>query len=250
MSKRLSDTEIWKKPWFFDLPDKYKLFWFYLLSDCDAAGVWTMNTKITKAYLGEIDFDKIIEVFKDQITILNGGNYWLINDFIKFQYGYPIKETAPMFKRIDTLLKQRNLSLDTLYNTVSIEYQYSIDTVKDKEEDKEEDKKGIVKGKKQEPPITVDDLTDKLKAESYTIYSIISMLLDSCPEVMSMKYPISINQLNDVVRKWGAKEVIAVIKSMENKGIDYLKKHNCNYTFLTIDSWLNADKRRRESNVR
>ena len=27
MSKRLTDTEIWKKDWFLDLPDKQKLFY-------------------------------------------------------------------------------------------------------------------------------------------------------------------------------------------------------------------------------
>lgn len=140
MSKRLSDTEIWKKPWFFDLPDKYKLFWFYILSDCDAAGIWTVNQKITKAYLGELDFEKIIELFKNQITVLNGGCYWLINDFVKFQYGYPLKETAPMYKKIDTLLKQRNLNIDTLYDTVSIQYQQSIDTLKEEDKDKEKEK--------------------------------------------------------------------------------------------------------------
>jgi hypothetical protein len=131
MSKRLSDTEIWKKPWFFDLPDKYKLFWFYILSDCDAAGIWTVNFKITKAYLGEIDFEKILEYFKGQIGILNGGNYWIVIDFIKFQYGYPIKETAPMHKKINTLLEQRGININTLYDTV---YNTVLDTVKDKEE--------------------------------------------------------------------------------------------------------------------
>ena len=139
MSKRLSDTEIWKKAWFFDLPDKYKLFWFYILSDCDAAGVWTANEKITRAFLGEINLLEVQEVFKKQIRVLEGGAYWLIIDFIKFQYGYPIKETAPMYKKISTLLEQRKLKLNTLYNTV---YYTVPGTVKDKEEDKgkEEDK--------------------------------------------------------------------------------------------------------------
>jgi hypothetical protein len=136
MSKRLSDTEVWKKSWFFDLPDKYKLFWYYILSDCDAAGIWTANFKIAKAYLGEIDIEKVIEYFKGQITILNGGSYWLINDFIRFQYGFPIKDTAPMFKKIDSLLSQRNLSLDTLYDTVSKINDTVYNTVKDIDKDK------------------------------------------------------------------------------------------------------------------
>jgi hypothetical protein len=133
MSKRLSDTEVWKKSWFFDLPDKFKLFWFYILSDCDAAGIWTANFRITEAFLGKYEPAKLIEAFKDQIIVLD-ADYWLIKDFIKFQYGYPLKENSPMFKKVDSLLKQRNLSLDTLYDTVSHTVLY---TVKDKEEDKD-----------------------------------------------------------------------------------------------------------------
>lgn len=147
MSKRLTDSEIWKKPWFYDLDDKLKLFWFYILSDCDAAGIWTANFKIVEAFIGKVDATKAIEKFEGQITILNNGTYWLINDFIRFQYGYPIKETAPMYKKINTLLEQRNLNLDTLYNTVSNTVCNTVyDTVKDKEEDKEKDIKGGVGG--------------------------------------------------------------------------------------------------------
>jgi len=139
MSKRLTDTEIWKKPWFFDLDEKTKLFWFYMLSDCDAAGIWTANWKIVEAYLGKLDRQKIIENLKEQITILDEGNYWLINDFIRFQYGFPLKESAPMFKKINTLLKQRKININTLYDTVC---DTVCDTVKDEEEDKDKDIKG------------------------------------------------------------------------------------------------------------
>ena len=141
MSKRLSDTEVWKKPWFFDLPDKYKLFWFYILSDCDAAGIWTANFKIAKLYLGEVSPEKTAEILKNQIQILNGGSYWFIIYYIKFQYGYPIKETSPMYKKLSELLSQRGLLLDTLYDTVydtvSIEYLKISNTVKDKDKDKD-----------------------------------------------------------------------------------------------------------------
>ena len=137
MSKRLSDTEVWKKAWFFDLPDKFKLFWFYILSDCDAAGIWTVNWKLAEAYLGKLDPDKILSSLKKQVMVLNDGSYWLIIDFIRFQYGYPIRENAPMYKKLSQLLEQRKLSLDTVYDTVS---NTVYNTVKEEDKDIDKDK--------------------------------------------------------------------------------------------------------------
>jgi len=241
MSKRLADTEIWKKPWFFDLPDKYKLFWFFILSDCDQAGIWTANFKIIKAYLGEIDQDKVVDFFKGQIKILNGGHYWLITDFIKFQYGYPLKENSPMYKKINELLIQRNLSLDTVYDTVYHTVSDTVcHTVKDKDKDKDKDIRKGVQGenKKEQPPIQDADLTDQLKEENPIVYKLGKMLLQNCPDVMAMEYPISLQQLKDPVKKYGSEDVEKIIKAMQNKGIKYLKQKSCRYAFLTIENWI------------
>jgi hypothetical protein len=144
MSKRLNDTEIWKKSWFYDLDLKYKLFWFYILADCDAAGIWPVNLKLAENILRfKIDHDDVLKLFGEQIFVLNGGKYWIIIDFIKFQYGYPISDKSPMRKKLVDLLSSKCLNLDTLYensNTLSIQYKESSNTVKDKDKDKEEDK--------------------------------------------------------------------------------------------------------------
>lgn len=144
MSKRLSDTEVWKKSWFYELEPKFKLFWFYILSDCDAAGIWAVNLRLAENILQvKLDAGKILELLKDQIVVLNAGHYWFIVDFIRFQYGYPLSETSPMRKKLTELLRSKKLNLDTLFediNTVSIQYQYSIDTIKDKDKDINKDK--------------------------------------------------------------------------------------------------------------
>ena len=240
MSKRLADTEIWKKPWFFDLPDKYKLFWFFILSDCDQAGIWTANFKILKVFIGEVDQAKVLEIFKDQIKVLNGGSYWFITDFIKFQYGYPVAESSKMRKKLDELLSIRGLKLDTLYDTVSIGYRYPIDTGKDKDKDKDKDNSKGVQGenKKEQPPIQDTDLTDLLKEENPIVYKLGKMVLNNCPDVMAMEYPLSLQQLKDLVKKYGSDDVEKIIKAMQNKGIKYLKQKSCRYAFLTIENWI------------
>ena len=48
MSKRLTDTEKWKKPFVRGLDDPYKLLWFYILDDCDHAGLWQVDEDVAK----------------------------------------------------------------------------------------------------------------------------------------------------------------------------------------------------------
>lgn len=243
MSKRLSDTEIWKKSWFYDLDPKLKLFWFYILSDCDAAGVWSVNLKLAENILGfKFDIPKLLESFKDQIAILHDGKYWFIIDFIHFQYGYPISEKSPMRKKINDLLSLRGLDIDTYYekiNTVSIGYKEFLNTLKDKEKDK--DIKGV-KGekveKKKQPPITKEDLTDDLLNLKPNVYRLAKMLIDNCPDVMAMDHPMSLLQLEGLINKYGSDPVEKILKSMQNKGIGYLRKKDCHYAFLTVESWI------------
>ena len=206
MSKRLSDTEIWKKSWFYDLEQKYKLFWFYILSDCDAAGIWSVNLKLANNILGfKLDPDEIIKTFQEQIAVLNGGKYWLIVDFIKFQYGYPLSESSKMRKKLVELLALRGLNLDTLYediNSVSIQYQYSINTVKDKDKDK--NKGGV--GEK------YDDLTDGGWNEDIETYN---TLKSKYPKLFQLKRPLTYNDNLWLIKKWGEQVVKGVYRDME-----------------------------------
>jgi hypothetical protein len=152
MSKRLTDTEIWKKSWFYDLEPKYKIFWFYILSDCDSAGIWSVNIKLAENILNfKFKHEELIKIFAEQIFAIS-DKYWFIIDFIRFQYGYPVSQNSPMRKKLSELLNLRNLNIDTYYenlNTLSIPYRYSIDTVKDKEKDKDKDKEKEIKEKKE-----------------------------------------------------------------------------------------------------
>jgi hypothetical protein len=253
MSKRLSDSEVWKKSWFYDLEPKFKLFWFYILSDCDAAGIWAVNLKLAENIIGaKYEPEILLDKFKLQIIVINGGSYWFIVDFIKFQYGYPVSETAKMRKKLVDLLAAKNIDLDTLYdklNTVSIGYQYSINTVKDK--DKVIDKDIVTNvpklKKKEEPPICESDLTESLKSTNADLYIIAEMLLLNCPNVMAMKYPMSLDQLRSLLKKFPGNDVIGILKDMENKGIKYLNSKG-QYTYLTAEKWLNINKTR--ANVR
>lgn len=88
MAKRFTDTDKWKKTFIKSLPTEYKLFWLYLLDDCNHAGIWHVELEVAQARLGiQLSIEKIRGFFKERIVEFDGGTKWFIPDFITFQYG-------------------------------------------------------------------------------------------------------------------------------------------------------------------
>ena len=86
MAKRFTDNEKWKDAWFMDLPSKYKLFWLYILDECNHAGIWKVNFRVASFCIGEhLEYSEVKRLLKDRITILNDEN-WYVNKFVKYQY--------------------------------------------------------------------------------------------------------------------------------------------------------------------
>jgi len=83
MAKRFTATDKWDDPWFCELSDPEKLFWFYLLDKCDHAGMWQVNWPLVKFHIkGVIDLDR----FGERIAKISAEK-WHIPKFIDFQYG-------------------------------------------------------------------------------------------------------------------------------------------------------------------
>lgn len=134
MAKRFTDNDKWKDAWFMDLPAKYKLFWLYLLDDCNHAGIWKVNFRVASFYIGEhLEHSEVKRMLKDRINILS-DEYWYINKFIKYQYKCEIEGL--------NIKNKAHLSVIKLLN----EYDYfkpltsPLLGVKDKDKDKDKDK--------------------------------------------------------------------------------------------------------------
>ncbi len=48
MAKRFTDTEIWQKDWFLDLPIKQKLLVKFIFDNCDCAGIYEISYRVLK----------------------------------------------------------------------------------------------------------------------------------------------------------------------------------------------------------
>ena len=107
MPKRFTDTQKWQDEWFMELPAKYKLFYLYLLDNCDHAGIWKVNLRLANFHIGsELNLDEIKELFGDRILEFKDG-YFYIQKFILFQYG-GIKNDS-VGKSISKILESNNL---------------------------------------------------------------------------------------------------------------------------------------------
>jgi hypothetical protein len=137
MAKRFTDTNKWRKPFIRSLQAPYKLLWFYILDDCDHAGIWIVDMEVAQLRVGqEINKEEAINLFKDRIVIFDQGERWFIPDFIEFQYG----DLNPANRAHNSVISQlRKYELLKEYKALTSPLQ----GVKDKDKDKDKDKKGV-----------------------------------------------------------------------------------------------------------
>ena len=81
-SKRFTDSDKYKNPFFRSLPAAYKLFWDYLYHDCNHAGIWIVDFEVAQIRIGKdvfIDKEESLKLFNEGeeellclIVVLNG----------------------------------------------------------------------------------------------------------------------------------------------------------------------------------
>lgn len=174
MAKRMTDTNKWRKPFIRGLDGAYKLFWMYLLDDCDHAGVWIIDMDVAEIRVGEkLDLDTAREHFKDRIVEFDSGERWFIPDFVEFQYG-ELNPANRAHNSVINALKKYNL-FDN-YKALISPLQEAKDKDKDKvkEKDKEKVKEKIPEliefinyAKEKKADVNIDSVT--LKYESWKV---------------------------------------------------------------------------------
>lgn len=124
MAKRFSSTEIWKEDWFLDMPNDYKLFWFYILSACDHSGIFKVNVKYFCSINNvDVEVDIALEFFnkgKKRIRKIN-GSLWLIEDFFIFQYGHSLNTNNTVHKSIKDIYEKNGVELGSIRGLKEVE---------------------------------------------------------------------------------------------------------------------------------
>jgi hypothetical protein len=166
MAKRFTDSAKWDDPWFAELPSKYKLFWVYILDECDHAGIWKVNFRKAQFMIGEpFEQSEVLRYISDRVHKID-ESYWLILKFVNFQYGsLNGSKTAVSARHI---LEKHGLTDFVKQNEVRVSE--GLDkgylTLKDKDMDKDMDNSSI----KSEPTNfpTIEDCTQASQMSGFT----------------------------------------------------------------------------------
>jgi len=137
MAKRFVSTEIWNEDWYIDMPLEYKLFWYYMLSNCDHAGIFKVNLR---SFCGLHDVNLTSEI---ALQYFNKGkeriikvrqDVWLIPDFFVFQYGPVLNMNNNVHYGAVNAYKKYNIDLTSIRGLVDLK-----ERTKDKDKDKDKD---------------------------------------------------------------------------------------------------------------
>lgn len=135
MAKRFSDTEIWSEDWFLEMPNEYKLFWFYMLSNCDHAGLFKVNLRSFSGLLEvNLTTDCALKLFnsgKDRIRVIN-PSLWFIEDFFVYQYGTTFNTNNRLHESIEKIYTKYGIELTSIRGVLDLKH-----GVKDKDKDKD-----------------------------------------------------------------------------------------------------------------
>ncbi len=140
MPKRYTDTDKWKKIWFRKLKNDHKVFWMYVLDQCDHAGIWEVDFELASYFCNGIKESEIRDTFVKQYHEFDDGKRWFIKDFIEFQYR-GLDESNRVHNSVITILKRHGLYkvLISFLHEAKDKDIYK-EQLKDKEKDKEKGK--------------------------------------------------------------------------------------------------------------
>lgn len=124
MAKRFIDTELFDDEWFCELSKDGKLFWIYVITKCDHAGLLKYNKKLIMFHLSINSIDTVIKELGNRLIIVN-EHLIFCPKFIDFQYpNFPNSSVRQQASAIQILLKyglydEKNKQLANSLITVS-----------------------------------------------------------------------------------------------------------------------------------
>lgn len=149
-TKRFTDIEKWKDPFFEDLSNDYKLIWLFLNDDCDNAGILKLSMKrLNYSCNTSINEQDLIDTFNNKLIKIADG-VWFLLEFTTTQYG---RDWINSNSKAVVSAKNKLIELGLVVNdklrlpidykdsidSTSIDYQLTMDSIKDKDKEQSKD---------------------------------------------------------------------------------------------------------------
>jgi hypothetical protein len=151
MSKRFIDSSLFEKRWFRKLPSNIKLFYFYMLTKCDHAGMYDFDLELAEFQIGEsIKKQEIDKHLKEHIQFIKSDKIW-IKGYVDFQYGI-LKDTNNAHKSVIKILNRYGIDLGASQGLTSSSQA---------DQDKEQDKDKVKDKNKKENKVELHEILDK-----------------------------------------------------------------------------------------
>ena len=115
MAKRFLDTGFLDDSWVIEQPMEYKMFYLYLMTNCDHAGIIDFsikNAEFKTGYKGLANsFETVKEVFGNRLVFVR-DNYYFIPKFLKNQYSKGLNPNVKAQLSVINRLKEFSLFND------------------------------------------------------------------------------------------------------------------------------------------
>lgn len=102
MSKRFTETEKWRDPWFRKLSPQAKLLFLWLVDNCDKAGVIDFDAEAAAFDIGQPIKSEHLSELDTRILKLENGKLCLVK-FVPFQYGTLSKTCTPHLRVLEAI---------------------------------------------------------------------------------------------------------------------------------------------------
>ena len=169
MAKRFIDTGLFNDSWFMNLSVNNKLFFIYLITNCDHAGIIDLNLRLAEFQTGIKDlansYETIMEQFNGRLIRIR-ENYHFIPKFVKYQYPNGLNENVKAQLSVMNRLNEFSIDYESVMQQLgnSLITVQDIDIDKEKDIDKDKDKKSEKLKKftiNRKSQVVIDYLSDK-----------------------------------------------------------------------------------------
>lgn len=105
MAKRFIDTDLFSDKWFMSLKKDAKLFWIYLISSCNHAGIIEVNEPLVKLQTGINSLETVIKELGNRLIPLK-NDYFFLPKFLEYQYPkFPNSKVRAQKSAIEILMR-------------------------------------------------------------------------------------------------------------------------------------------------